>query len=367
MPAQPDNRFDLTATPPVRLMPDPLDPNHSEESEFDVEDPQEAYDAVGLTDVGRKRKNNQDQFLIAELSKSMRVGSTSLPLEQRLYGRARGQVMVVADGMGGHAGGERASELAIGYLVSRVLDTIHWHFHGDAEEHAFVASLQKMLQDTHTRILVESAQDASIRGMGTTLTMAYVLWPTMYVVHAGDSRCYVVDKQAARQLTKDHTMARRMVESGGLKPEDEATSRWSNVLWNVLGGSNDGDIIADVGRTDLKTGDWVVLCSDGLHRYVDTDKLHEVMMSDTTIKQKCQTLVDLALDAGGEDNVTVVVYRSPERGMNNSTWIEDFKLQLGTNLDSMDDIQLSSPTTVVHPDSDDLSDDFLSETLPEVL
>ncbi len=264
----------------------------------------------GASHIGRRRETNQDQFLIAELNKSMLVSSTSLPLDthSRLFGRTQGQVLLVADGMGGHAAGERASSLAIDHLIRELLNSIHWFFLDQEDsEPEFIENLKKLLQDAHSRILLESARHDSQRGMGTTLTMAHLAWPRLYVVHAGDSRCYLVRDRVAEQLTTDHTLARQLVESGGLKPEDEAGSRWSNVLWNVLGGHAGGQLIAEVHRADLQRGDAIVLCSDGLHRYVDRNQLGRIVSDCESPHVACRRLIDLANDAGGEDNITVIV------------------------------------------------------------
>ena len=143
--------------------------------------------------------------------------------------------------------------------------------------------------------------------MGTTLTMAHIVWPRLYVVHAGDSRCYLIRNGRAEQLTTDHTMARKLVESGGLRPEEEATSRWSNVLWNVLGGRGEGELIAEVRCADLNDGDYLLLCSDGLHRYIDSDEIAEIVTRLESPSRICESLVELANEQGGEDNITVVV------------------------------------------------------------
>ena len=240
---------------------------------FDANDFSRSF---GVTHPGRVRKLNQDQFLIAQLTKSMLVTSTSLQLDNRLYGDPQGEVLLVADGMGGHAAGEQASRLAIGHLVGRLLNSMHWFFQDDDDsekEKVFIENLRELLKDAHARILMESAQNAEQRGMGTTLTMAHIVGSQMYVVHAGDSRCYLIRRGETEQLTTDHTLARQMVESGGLNPEDEADSKWSNVLWNVLGGQADGDLTAEVYRVDLRPGDCIVLCSDGLHRYLKHDAI----------------------------------------------------------------------------------------------
>jgi protein phosphatase len=267
-------------------------------------------ETYGLTDVGKTREVNQDQFLIAELSKSMLVSASSL-IEidtGRFFGGIQGQVLLVADGMGGHAAGETASSMVMQHLIGRLLNSVHWFFQSDTgSEEEFVNGLKNLLRDAHSRVLAASRENRSIAGMGTTLTMAYIHWPTMYVVHAGDSRCYLVRDGVAQQLTTDHTLARQMVEAGGMKPEDEATSRWSNVLWNVLGGSSERDLLAEVHRVDLHENDSVILCSDGLYRYLDRQQLAGMLSKQNDASVLCKQLVDLANERGGEDNITVIV------------------------------------------------------------
>ncbi len=269
--------------------------------------------ACGLSDVGRRRTENQDQFLVAELRKSMVVKTTSLPIEHdaTLFGRVRGELLIVADGMGGQAAGQRASSVALDHLIAQLLNRMHCFFHLDqGRDDVFVNALKDLLQQTHAKILAEAASNDSERGMGTTLTMAYVVWPRMYVVHVGDSRCYLIRNGRCEQLTTDHTLARKLVDSGGMKPEDEAHSRWSNVLWNVLGGRGEHELVAEVRRADLLDGDTVLLCSDGLSRYLSIETLAEVVSEGCHDTQSiCHRLVGLANAAGGEDNITVVVCR----------------------------------------------------------
>lgn len=192
----------------------------------------------GVTDRGLKRENNQDAFFIGRLSKSILVGANSLDItaDSRLFGEIRGCLMLVADGMGGHAGGAKASRMAIDFLIDRLLNNVHWFLRFSPEAEAdFVKSLQALLVETHHQIQAEGRRDQSVSGMGTTLTMTYAVWPNLYVLHAGDSRCYLIRDGHVEQLTNDHTMARRLVEAGGMHPKDAVKSRWSNVLWNVLG------------------------------------------------------------------------------------------------------------------------------------
>ena len=264
----------------------------------------------GISDCGRVRESNQDQFLIAELSKSMLVSATTLDFGERVFGRVQGEILLVADGMGGHAAGDQASRLAVSHLVRRLLNSVHWFFHGDdGKEDEFVSDLQALMQDANSTILRESVKNSWASGMGTTLTMAHRIGKRLFVVHAGDSRCYLYRNGAVEQLTTDHTLARQMVEEGGMRPEDESTSRWSNVLWNVLGGNSNDEVIAEARRVDLEEGDLIVLCSDGLHRYVDEHMLADVLSVTEEPEAACRSLVDFANASGGQDNVTVVVAR----------------------------------------------------------
>ncbi|MEO1618420.1 MAG: protein phosphatase 2C domain-containing protein [Planctomycetota bacterium] len=305
-------------------------------------------DTFGLTDVGRKRSNNQDQFLIAELSKSMLVSASSLDQfrEGRFFGGVQGQILLVADGMGGHAGGEKASSLVLEHLIGRLLNSVHWFFQSETDSEAeFVSSLKSLFRDAHARVLSESQEDQSVAGMGTTLTMAYLHWPKMYVVHAGDSRCYLIRDGVAKQITKDHTLARQMVEAGGMKPEDEATSRWSNVLWNVLGGNSDRELLADVHRVDLQENDSVFLCSDGLYRYFSAEEIAETLMQDQDASVTCKKMVSMANERGGEDNVTVVVsHPTPKRAPGHASPIEDDPARIETAVEL---------ETEISPGSDD--------------
>ncbi|KAA1260871.1 Serine/threonine phosphatase stp [Rubripirellula obstinata] len=328
-------------------------------------DPQSSASSCGATDCGKVREQNQDQFLIAQLNKSMQVTATSMPLENRLYGSVQGEVLLVADGMGGHAAGEKASHLAIEHFVRRLLSSVHWHFHDDTDrESEFMEDLQKMVRDAHARIVAEGQLHEDQRGMGTTLTTAYIIWPRMYVTHAGDSRCYLIRGKEAKQMTTDHTLARQMVEAGGLKPEEEAGSKWSNVLWNVLGGRTDGgDIEAEVVRVDLEPGDRIVLCSDGLHRYIDAERLAAIIDEFDQPDAACQRLIEMANEAGGEDNITVIVSQPMPSETISTTWVEDHDTEMRTSAELKDTEVLDAL------DGDDFGDDGdydpLHDTLPE--
>lgn len=268
-------------------------------------------DFHGVTDRGLKRETNQDQFLIADLIKTMRIADTSLHVDThaRLSGHSQGKLLLVADGMGGHLAGERASTLAIETLSAYLLDTMHWFFRLESErEQDFELDLKSALETCHNKVRAEATEVPDEFGMGTTLTMAYLIWPRMYVVHVGDSRCYLLRNSKLQQITTDHTMAEQFVEAGILKPEEADKSRWSHVLWNVVGG-NEEKLQPVVYKSELEIGDTVLLCTDGLTRHLSNGTLIELLASTATAENTCTGLVDAANAAGGTDNITAIVAR----------------------------------------------------------
>jgi PPM family protein phosphatase len=266
-------------------------------------------DCFGLTDRGRVREINEDQFLLADLSKSMLVHQTSLHLDDhtRLFGATQGRLLVVADGMGGHAAGERASALAVDTLARYVLGTMPWFLRlrtdcaDDLEE-----DLKEALKRCQDRI--EASAGPQEHGMGTTLTLAYLVWPHAYVVHVGDSRCYLMRQGRLEQVTHDHTMAQRLVEQGVLNAREAEGSRWSHALWNCLGGGT-SDLRPEAYKAALHLGDTILLCSDGLNRGVSDDQIRTTLEKATSAEEACHQLVRAANEAGGQDNITVVIAR----------------------------------------------------------
>jgi serine/threonine protein phosphatase PrpC len=265
-------------------------------------------DCYGQTDVGLKRADNQDQFLIADLNKAMRIHHTSLGLdnESTLFGNSQGVMLLVADGMGGHASGEQASRLAVESLTSSILNTMPWFFSRDAEgDEDLKHSLERALHRCQHRLTVESAASPSSEGMGTTLTAAYLNWPRTTVVHAGDSRCYLWRAGKLTQITKDHTLAQQLSDGGAFRSSDLSHSRWAHMLWNAIGAGN-GDVQPEIHQFDLEIGDVLFLCTDGLTRHVEPAELAERMKHMLSAKQLCRDLVELANERGGADNITVV-------------------------------------------------------------
>jgi PPM family protein phosphatase len=267
-------------------------------------------DCAGATDRGRSRDSNEDQYLVADLVKSVCVKESSLPVGDysRLFAGLPGKLLVVADGMGGHAGGRRASGLAIETLAKYVLNTMHWFFRlQENREDDLVEELKAALTECQAVIGAAAATEAGRERMGTTLTLAYVLWPRSYVIHTGDSRCYLHRGGRLKRVTRDHTMAQKLVDEGVWTPEEAAESKWNHVLWSCINNKPDS-LHPDVHRFHLEAGDTLLLCTDGLNRHVadeaiaaELDRFPHKSATDVVAR-----LVDLANEGGGSDNITVV-------------------------------------------------------------
>lgn len=267
-------------------------------------------DSAGLSDRGKVRSDNQDHFYIGRLGRFSQTLATSLPageLPDRL--EEAGHIAVVADGMGGHAGGEVASRTAIIVFFHLLFDTPDWVLRVDDD------SAQKILDRVTDRyrsldsLLDERARvDPNLTGMGTTMTLTYSIGFELFLSHAGDSRAYLCRDGSLTQLTRDHTRVQEMVDAGMMTREEAATHRLRNVLTNVLGGGVPLTDV-DVHRVHLAAKDSILLCSDGLYDVVKDDEIASILSTSTEASAACRALVDLALSRGAPDNVTVVVSR----------------------------------------------------------
>jgi len=268
-------------------------------------------DCFGLSDIGRVRSTNEDQFIIADLCKSMRIHQTSLGLnhQTRMFGDSQGKLFAVADGMGGHAAGERASMIVIDSINTYALNTMEWYFQlDDLHLEDAMESLKEVALHCHQSLTKDIHAAPQREGMGATLTMAHLRWPELFVVHVGDSRCYLYRDEKLQQISKDHTMAQYMVETGAMKPEEAAESKYRNQLYNVIGGDEEGPQ-PDVYHKELKIGDVLLLCTDGLTNHVSDEQIAQQLGSGEDSERICTTLLGEALSDGGKDNITLVVAR----------------------------------------------------------
>jgi PPM family protein phosphatase len=265
--------------------------------------------AFGVTDTGRVRPSNEDQFLIAELTKTMRIWHTSLPEPRARLSDEHGHLFLVADGMGGHNAGEQASALAVAAIEQFTLNTFKWFFHtGASDAERVLTQFQAALRHADARILEESAEHPEWSGMGTTLTMAYYLDAQLCVVHVGDSRAYIFEDDVLHQITHDHTLTAELVRQGTLRPEEVAGHRLRNVITNVVGGSEAG-VNVESHALAVHAGDRLLLCSDGLTEMLTNEAIAATLRAEPDPQVACANLVAQANDAGGRDNITVLIVR----------------------------------------------------------
>jgi len=276
-----------------------------------------AVDVAASTHTGLVRKNNEDHFLVMRFRRSLETTSTNLDeiLLTRSYDLT-GHGLLVADGMGEIAGGEVASSMALAKLVELVVNTPDWILVLKREK-----DLQRVLQRMTNRFLEvdemlkqQAEQDPTLRGIGTTLTVAGTLGSDLLIGHVGDSRAYLWRHGALKQLTSDHTLAQVLIDAGVATPDDPATRSMRHVLTAALGSMNER-IEPQVYQLQLMRGDQVLLCTDGLTEMLADPTIASVLSEAETAAKACQTLIDLALAGGGSDNVTVVLARFDLEGL----------------------------------------------------
>jgi protein phosphatase len=267
-----------------------------------------AWVEVGaLTHTGKVRPNNEDQFLVARLTKTFQVLSTSLPADAVPdLPEPEGYLLLVADGIGGAAAGEHASAVAVQDVIRHMVQTAKWFFTlDDPNEEARLQAVRDGL-DRLDRQLVQEAQDNPVlAGMGTTLTAATIVGADLFIVHVGDSRAYLFRQGRLEQVTRDHTLAQTMVDAGWLGAEEARKSRMRSVLTNALGGQR--GVQGEIHKVPLTDRDRILLCTDGLTDCVEDGRIADLLGRHPQPEEACQMLVEAALEAGGRDNITVVV------------------------------------------------------------
>jgi serine/threonine protein phosphatase PrpC len=268
-------------------------------------------DCHGLTDRGAVRTVNEDRFLIADLHRSIFIHQTNMPWENhsRLFDDTQGLLLLVADGGSSKALGVEASSMVVQTITHYILSMMPWFYQLSGQQTGdFVDHLTVALTRCQERIQATAEVEPTDNVMGMTLTMAYIIWPRLYVVHVGHSRCYLLRQHRLEQITTDHTLAQQLVESGVLPSHETKDSRLSRVLWNAIGGNNE-ELSPDVYTAELQWGDTLMLCTDGLSRYVDEHDIRTELQTQNPAQTTCQKLIDAAKQTGSPDNVTVVVAR----------------------------------------------------------
>jgi protein phosphatase len=271
-------------------------------------------DLAGQSHQGKVRPNNEDHFLIVRFGRFLQTLSTNLP--DRHVPPDHGETgygLIVADGMGGMAAGEAASRMAITFLIELALATPDWILAPDEALMAEVtARAAGRFRDVNQAIVEQARHDPRLRGMGSTLTMAMSLGTDLLIAHIGDSPAYLFRQGELHKLTRDHTLAQEMADSAQIPAREFASHRYRHVLTHALGMQGAGDE-PDIRRLRLADGDRLLLCTDGLTAMADDATIGAELRRQASSGEACRALVELALDRGGGDNVTVVVagYRIP--------------------------------------------------------
>jgi serine/threonine protein phosphatase PrpC len=266
-------------------------------------------DLFGLTHPGKVRSENQDHFLVCTLHQEMVVRGTSLPGMDELPLRSErmGTVMLVADGVGGTGAGGEASQLAAEAISSYVTNTMRcFHSNDSTREKDFLSALRAAAIQAHQAVRAEAGRGD--RRMATTLTLAIAVWPRLYVVQVGDSRCYFYWDGKLHQVTRDQTVAQYLVDAGVLPPDQAAKSPYSHVLASAIGGE---EAKPEVTQLDITPrGCVVMLCTDGLTKHVPDEEIAQHIRTMESSEQLCRSLLDLALERGGTDNITILAGRA---------------------------------------------------------
>ena len=269
------------------------------------DDQRRRLESYGLSHEGKVREGNEDHFVIASLQRSLEVRQTNL--EDRavldpLCG-PKAYLYAVADGVGGLDGGRLASGLTIRTIVEYLSETVgSYHAVAYGQEKAFLDPLGKAVQRAHDKL--HSTFGLPQGGPATTLTIALVVWPQAFVVHVGDSRAYHLHEGTFKRLTRDQTMGAYLMDEYKMTEKQVEQQGFNNVLSSAVGAQ---DMTPAVTALSLEPGDSLVLCTDGLTKHVSERKIAEVLQHASNAEGACRKLVDLALEGGGKDNVTVVV------------------------------------------------------------
>ena len=263
-------------------------------------------DVCGLTHRGRVRSENADHFLIASFHRAMQVHNSSIPANafSSLSADSRGYVFLVADGVGAFAQAANGSARAIRSVAQYLVDMSEITLPSDpGREEEIVTRARAAFAEAHETLL--ELDEQGVQGSAvTTLTMLIAIWPRAFIVHAGDSRAYRLRDGTLTQLTTDQTMAQAMIDSGEMSRDIAEASPLKHVLVSALGSAQVDPLVS---VHPLERMDVLLLCSDGLTKHVTDDEIREHLLRPVSSESACQSLIDLALARGGEDNVTVIM------------------------------------------------------------
>jgi PPM family protein phosphatase len=254
----------------------------------------------GMSDVGRVRKNNEDNFVVCNLTTGEATLTPSLCNHEL---GSRGTLFLVADGMGGEASGEVASQICVTTVPKRLYENLKSV--GTIRETNFVLLLREAVEFANQIIYQKAQGDANTRGMGCTATAAALFGDHLFVAQVGDSRAYLVRNGQLVQLTRDQTYLNYLADIGAEVPEDPEKDSRRSILTQAVGSSESVDVKMTYAK--MRQGDALMLCSDGLYNMVKSPEIIGALSSDSPLPAICRTLIGHANANGGADNVTVIV------------------------------------------------------------
>ncbi|MFZ5894195.1 MAG: Stp1/IreP family PP2C-type Ser/Thr phosphatase [Myxococcota bacterium] len=258
----------------------------------------------GRTDVGQIREHNEDNFLIADLTRKSR---SLMEADRDQVVGPRGTVLGVCDGMGGAAAGEVASQLAVDIIYEKLVQ-------GQPTDHNELArGLVRAVEEAGARIFNEARADRTRRGMGTTATIAALVDARLFIAQVGDSRAYVLRNGRLVQVSRDQSLVNQLIEAGQLTEEEAETFEHNNIILQALGTAE--TVQVDLTFVDIRRGDVLLLCSDGLSGMIRSEEIREVLTTVSEPLEACRELTERANRAGGHDNITVIVARFDGPGL----------------------------------------------------
>ena len=279
------------------------------------------------TDVGQQREHNEDAFLVADLT---RQNASLLPEVREHELGPKGSLLMVADGMGGAAAGEIASEMATDSVYEHL--TEHWIPDKEDTPQQFAFRLREAVEGANTKIHEHAKQNPDRRGMGTTTTAVGILGDYLYLTQVGDSRAYLVRQGRATQLTKDQSLMQRLVDAGELTEEEAEQSERKNIILQALG--PDPRVRVDLTHQEIRKGDTVVVCSDGLSGQVSAEEIAAAVTENKDLVDACGALIDLANERGGPDNITAIIARFDGENLKDPSQSESVGREVYPLLDS---------------------------------
>jgi PPM family protein phosphatase len=290
---------------------------------IEIEDSRVTLTVCGRTDPGRARSENQDSFLVADLSRSAPDGGLLLHPENGGEANAysvslgrKGFLAMVADGMGGAAAGGLASRMAISWVYERLATS--WLHDRNESPQQFASRLCEAVEEANARIHASTLENRALEGMGTTATVVGVLDGILYIAQVGDSRAYLIRRGRSVQLTRDQSYVQALIDAGQMTSEEAERSVYGSMILQALG--TQPKVQVDLTYQPLRRGDTVLICSDGLTRVVRADELGVVADRDADLGARCEALIEEVNERGGPDNVTVVALWVDGEGLDDPTY-----------------------------------------------